>query len=473
MPKTFDELPSVQFTGEDIMSGRFQHLQAKAAREVGPIFKWQIRDGYQPGDYVYMVGPEANRFVFHTGREHFSHDLGWTPIIGESFGHGLLNMDDPEHAVHRQMWNPAFARAAMESYLPTMRRVIAEQCRTWVERDEVDVYAEAREITFDIAASALAGFSPGPEVDRLRELFYVLIHGFEPTRETWDEYFARAMAARNELAGMLLALIAERRRQPASTARRDVVGAIVHARDDRGVALSDEQILAHVNILLVAGHETTTTLAAHTLRMLALLPEWRRRIEAELAALRGRGADEDGETSAKAPRSAGDLDSFVSDDWEASAEVLRAARDLDNFVKETGRLYPPVLNVPRGVLTEYEFGGYTVPAGTPVRLGIAAGHLLPDVFAEPERFDPDRFAPPREEDRRPYALVTFGGGQRICIGINFAQIEVKALVAHVLGRYDLEPVGQEVVHAGHWTAILRDGIHLRVRPREGVGQQAA
>ena len=242
---------------------------------------------------------------------------------------------------------------------------------------------------------------------------------------------------------MLLGLIAERRRQPAE-AGRDVVGAIVHARDDRGEALSDEQILAHVNILLVAGHETTTTLAAYTLLKLATLPEWRQRIESELAALRGRGAEEDG---------------------EASAEALRAARDLDNFVKETGRLYPPVLNVPRGVLTEFEFGGYTVPAGTPVRLALAAGHLLPDVFAEPERFDPDRFAPPREEDRQPYALVTFGGGQRICIGINFAQVEVKALVAHVLGRYDLEAVDQEIVHAGHWTAILRDGIKLRVRKR--------
>ena len=180
MARSFDELPSVQFTGEDIMSGRFPRLQAQKARELGPIYKWSIRDGWQPGDYVYMVGPEANRFVLHTGREHFSHDLGWTPIIGENFGHGLLNMDDPEHAVHRRMWNPAFTGPRMESYLPTMRRVIAEHCRTWVEQDEVDVYAEAREITFDIAAAALAGFAPGPQVDRLRELFYTLIHGFDP-----------------------------------------------------------------------------------------------------------------------------------------------------------------------------------------------------------------------------------------------------------------------------------------------------
>jgi cytochrome P450 len=243
---------------------------------------------------------------------------------------------------------------------------------------------------------------------------------------------------------MLLSLIAEKRRQPAEEARRDVVGAIVHARDDRGQSLSDEQILAHVNILLVAGHETTTTLAAQGLHKLALHPEWRIRLEAELARLRESGADEDG---------------------ELGPDALRAAHDLDNFVKETGRLYPPVLNVPRGVVKDFEFAGYHVPAGTPVRLALAAGHLLPDVFADPERFDPDRFAPPREEDRRPYALVTFGGGPRICIGIIFAQVEVKALLAHVLARYDLEAVDREVVHAGHWTAILPDGVRLRVRSR--------
>ena len=89
----------------------------------------------------------------------------------------------------------------------------------------------------------------------------------------------------------------------------------------------------------------------------------------------------------------------------------------------------------------------------------------PNVFAEPERFDSDRFAPPREETRRPYALMTFGWGPRICIGVNFAQVEVKAVVAHALRRYELEHVDQELVQAGHWTAILPNGIKLRVRPR--------
>jgi cytochrome P450 len=126
-----------------------------------------------------------------------------------------------------------------------------------------------------------------------------------------------------------------------------------------------------------------------------------------------------------------------------------------------------VLNVPRGVLSPFTFGGYPAPAGTQVRLGLAAGHLLPHVFAEPQRFDPDRFAPPREEDRRtPYGLVTFGGGPRICIGRNSATLEVKALAAYVLRHYRIEAVDERPpVHAGGLVASPDGPIRLRVSQR--------
>jgi cytochrome P450 len=424
------------------MSGAVPTLFARAAVEHGPILRHRAQGGPQDGqDFVFMVGPEANRFVLQTHREHFSHALGWTPLMGESMGIGLLNMDDPEHARHRKMWNPAFASASMATYLPILERVIAQRSATWVEQGMVDVYHEAREITFDVAACALAGFRIGAEVDRLRELFYVLLHGFEVGSQSWEQFFERQMRARDELARMLLTLIAARRAAPGGpSAGRDVLSMIVHARDEEGQTLSDEQILAHLNILLVAGHETTTTLAAWVLYLLATRPEQRVRVQAELDALRAAAGG------------------------ALSLEALRSARMLDVFIREAGRLYSPVINVPRGVVRDFEFAGYSVPAGTQVRLALAAGHRLPHVFAAPESFDPDRFLPPREEDRRqPYALATFGGGPRVCIGINFAQVEVKALVAHVLPRYRLEPVeGRAPVHAGHWTATMPGGMWLRV-----------
>ncbi|PLS80295.1 MAG: hypothetical protein CYG59_08760 [Chloroflexi bacterium] len=445
MPKTLAEMPAAPFTGHEIAAGEFAAQQARMAQAHGPIFRWSIPEGsYRVQDYVFMVGPDANRFVLHTHREHFSHDQGWTPIIGEVLGKGLLNMDDPEHAVHRRMWNPAFTSACMEAYLPVIQQVIADRTRRWSAHASVNVYHEAREITFDAAAACLAGLEPGAEVDRLRELFYALLYGAGPVANaSMGQHSQIFFRARAELVELLLRLIAQRRALPAAEQPRDVLGMIVHATDDEGRTLSDRQVLAHLNILLVAGHETTTTLSAWALYLLAAMPHYQQRLRAELVGRPGRV------------------------DGPPAAETLRGLKALDYFVRETGRLYSPVLNVPRGVVKDFEFGGYSVPAGTPVRLALAAGHRLPHVFAQPEQFDPERFAPPREEDKRhQYSLVTFGGGSRICIGINFANIEVKALLAHVLHSYELEPVpGQRPVHAGHWTAIIPDGVRLRVRAR--------
>lgn len=431
MTRPITELPELHITKDDVLAGRVAALQANMALQYGPIFKCFVEDHFARSEYVCMVGPEANRFVFHTGQVYFSHNGGWTPIIGTPLGKGLLNMAPPEHTRQRKMWNPAFTAAVMESYLPVIEQVITERTQTWPQQDTLDVLAEAREITFGTAAFALAGFTTGPQVDRLRHLFY-----------------QQAAAEHTRRDQLLLNLIAERRTRPPSE-QRDVLGTIIQAQDDNGQPLSDAQILAHLNILLVAGHETTTTLSAWTLYLLATMPEQRQQITAEFNAVLG---------DASQP---------------LSVEGLRKLHQLDHFIKEVGRLYPPVLTVPRSVLHPVEFGGYTLPAGTPVRLALGASHLLPHVFAEPQHFAPERFAPPREEDRRtPYGLITFGGGTRICIGIHFAQIETKVLAAHVLRHYDMQAVDEQpVAHAGHLTALLERGIQMRARPLVGVGGQ--
>jgi cytochrome P450 len=90
---------------------------------------------------------------------------------------------------------------------------------------------------------------------------------------------------------------------------------------------------------------------------------------------------------------------------------------------------------------------------------------MPQYFTEPEQFDPDRYLPPREEDRRsPYALVTFGGGPRLCIGVNFANIEVKAIAVDALRRYELSPVESEPpLDMGLITVMVPGGMPMSVR----------
>jgi cytochrome P450 len=212
---------------------------------------------------------------------------------------------------------------------------------------------------------------------------------------------------------------------------------LVSARDSDGNSLSDEQLLAHVNILLVAGHETTTTLGAWVLYLLAQHPEYAARVDAELASVLG--------------------------DGPVTSESLHTLPLLTAAIREAGRLQSPVLLLPRGVLSDFTFAGRSVKAGTSVFVAVAAGHRLASIFEDPNRFDPTRFLPPREEDRRnPYALATFGGGPRICLGINFAQVEVMALTAHVRRHFTLAPVSDRLIpQFGGILPTLPEGIRVR------------
>src|SRR5579862_6221357 len=114
MGESIGDVPEIWFPEDISMTGEYPARLARAAAELGPILRVSLEGR---NDLIFMVGPDANRFVLHTHREHFSHEQGWTPVLGDWFGHGLLNMDPPEHTQHRKRMNPAFTSAFLGVYL--------------------------------------------------------------------------------------------------------------------------------------------------------------------------------------------------------------------------------------------------------------------------------------------------------------------------------------------------------------------
>jgi hypothetical protein len=87
MSKPLREAPAVPFDEEDVWSGRFPQVLARQAQEHGPIFRRVVPTGPNEGfEAIFLVGPEANKLVLHTHRDAFSHDKGWTPMIGDMMG---------------------------------------------------------------------------------------------------------------------------------------------------------------------------------------------------------------------------------------------------------------------------------------------------------------------------------------------------------------------------------------------------
>lgn len=382
-------------------------------REYGPIF--QVSVGGKP--CVFLIGPEGNKFLLGQGFKHFHWRPG-TGMIAQYLGEVLFVLDGEEHRYQRKLMQPAFHPSRFSGYLETMSQIFAERISCWGEFGRINIFDETRRMTMEVAARLLLGIDVGDQYERYRGLLADLL---SPTSSVFGSLpiplispHARALRAKERIWPVLREVVRQKRQNPGS----DVLSALVTARDEDGSMLTEEQVIAQGLGLLFAGHDTTSGMVGFALHLLHEHPEWLTRVRAEIGRVVG-----------EAP---------------VKMEHLPQLQNLFLVLRETERMYPAAPMGIRGVVEEFEFRGYRVPKGWLGAYSAHASHRLPEVFAEPEKFDPLRFAPPREEQKRtPFGLVGFGGGPRVCIGINFAQVEAAVFLVTILQSWELEiPPGQ-------------------------------
>jgi sterol 14alpha-demethylase len=131
------------------------------------------------------------------------------------------------------------------------------------------------------------------------------------------------------------------------------------------------------------------------------------------------------------------------------------------------RLHPPLFMLVRVAMEDFVYEGYFIPKGTWVLLSPTVSHRIPALFHNPEVFDPDRFAPPREEDKRDFAFIPFGGGRHKCMGNAFALLQIKAILAILLRRYEFELVDGNVQSDFHGLVVgPKEPCRVRYRRRQ-------
>ena len=403
-----------------------------AYEEHGPIFALRIFHSL----IVFMIGPEANRFILVTDREKFRWRDGSLGDLIPLIGDGLLTTDGAYHDRARELVVPAFHRERIAAAASTMSAEADAGLREWRQRARVDLYDWTRHVAMRVAMQSLFGLDPERSGVDVAATFERGLSFYE--REYWLQVvrgpgspFARLRGVRRVLDRIILDEIARRRR---SGAGEDILSVLLEATDSEGVGLSDEQIRDQVLTLLFAGHDTTTSTVAFLFYELARHPEWAERIAAE-------------------------SERVAPDRAPTAAELFGEMPGLGAAVDETLRLYPPAWIGPRRAAVDFEFGGYEVPAGYPVNYSSWASHRLGDVFDDPHSFRPARFLGDARSRIPKGAYVPFGGGPRICIGMRFGELEVRAIAAAILRRFRLE---------------LEPGFRMRVRqmptlsPRGGL-----
>nr|KAH0807222.1 hypothetical protein GEV33_015569 [Tenebrio molitor] len=148
---------------------------------------------------------------------------------------------------------------------------------------------------------------------------------------------------------------------------------------------------------------------------------------------------------------------------------LQSLKYMERCIKESLRLYPSVHFISRTLGADLKtHSGYFLPKGTPVVIHIYDVHHDPEIYPDPEKFDPDRFLPENCQNRHPFAYLPFSAGPRNCIGQKFAMLELKAALCAVLGSFVLEPIDtpETVVVVVDIVLRTKEGIKVKFVPRE-------
>ena len=418
--------------------------------QYGPIFS--IRGLHRRG--VIMLGPEANHFITVSGADHFSWRQGSLGDLADLIGDGLLTTDGEYHDRARRIMMPAFHRDRMDAHLAVMVEETDRALESWRPGSSVDVYSWVRELALRIAMRALLGLDPddresGHEAALQFERglsFYGKDAWVRPLRGPLTPW-QRLRAARRELDRIVQAEIDQSRRDP-DPDRGDVLGMLIEARDEDGGGFTDAEIRDQLMTLLFAGHDTSSSTLAFMLYELARHPEALARVTEE-------------------------QDDVLAGSPPAVDHLLGELPQLEMAFDETLRLYPPAWIGPRRAVKEFEFGGYSVPAGAYVLYSSWASHRLPDVFHDPDEFIPERFASEARRQLPVGAYVPFGGGSRICIGKRFGQLVTKTVATRALQRFDLRPLpGHELRFHLMPTISPRGGLPMLISERPSPRREA-
>ncbi len=325
------------------------------------------------------------------------------PVLGSG---SLLIQEGAEHLSRRRLMLPAFHGERMRSYEAVVDEIVTAEIDSWPLDSEFPIHSRMQAVTLEVILRVVFGVSTGPRLDRLRGMLDKVLRDTASPRTQlvalatrrfgsggpWAKYDGQLRAV-DEL---LFAEIAEHRARGGLEEREDILSMLMLAEFEDGGTMSDQELRDQLMTLLLAGHETTATALAWTFDLLLRHRESLQRLRDSLEA--------------------------------GEEDYLRAT------ITESLRLRPVLPLAGRRLATELVSDGLTLPAGTDVTPAIWLTHTRADLYPEPFAFKPERFL---EDGPATYGWIPFGGGIRRCIGVSFAEFEMRIVLREVLTRCDL------------------------------------
>jgi cytochrome P450 family 138 len=401
----------------------------RLARRYGNVFTISLP---MFGRVVVVADPELAKQIFTTSPE----ELGnIQPNLSRMFGSGsVFALDREDHRRRRRLLAPRFHGKSMKNYESIIEEETLRETALWPEGRPIATLPSMRRITLNAILRAVFG-AHGAELDELRRLIppWVTLGSRlaalpKPSR-TYGRFspWGRLAEWRRRYDIVIDKLIAAERADPNFEDRTDVLALMLRSTYDDGSIMSRKDISDELLTLLAAGHETTAATLGWAFERITRHPDL-------LAAL------------------VEEADNGGSEVRQATILEVQRARTVIEFAAR--RVYPPV----------FQLGEWAIPRGHSMMVSIAQIHDDPDVFPDPERFDPQRYIGGKPSS---FAWIPFGGGTRRCVGAAFANMEMDVVLRTVLRHFTIETTAApgERWHCRGVAYTPKDGGRVVVRRR--------
>ncbi len=405
------------------------------------------RIGLGPIEMTLVSHPDLVEDVLLTRSKLFTKDRFLREQLRPVLGQGLLSSDGDFWRRQRRLAQPAFHRDKIAAYGDIMVDHASRLAREWRHGEIRDVHKDMMRLTLEIVARTLFGANVGDHAEEVGSALEVVLAVVADPLEIFFPILQR-MPTRNRRAfdqavkklDSIVYGVIEQRRKSGATETNDLLSMLLHARDEDGSSMSDEQLRDECMTLFLAGHETTALNLSWTWMLLSQHPEVDAALAKELRDVLG--------------------------DRPATFADLPKLRITGHIIMEALRLYPPAWSIGREAREDLEIGGFLVKRGEHVGCSPWSIQRDPRWFDRPDEFLPERWDGDLAKKLHRYAYFPFGGGPRFCIGQAFAQMEAVLLLATLARDFRAEVLARpRIVASPSVTLRPKPGVRARLSSR--------
>lgn len=426
-------------------------------------YSMHLGDVWTPLRKVYFLNqPDLVNRVLVKEADKFPKSISMGSMLEFLMGTGVFVSNGELWRKQRRMLDPAFNQARIQDVFPLMRLAteeMAERFRAHADGTVLAIDEETTHVTADIIFRTIysrpltAGESRRifRAFGRFQELAYAQGVWQMAGVPNWLSP-GRIFAARHArvIRGLLESALQDRideKRSGKAAERKDILASLLEARDPvTGETFTRKDLVDQISVLFLAGHETSASVLAWALYLIAKRPDIQERLHAESVAAFGDRAPE------------------FSD-----MRKLRLARDV---FRETLRLYPPVSFMSRDATETTTMRDKVVGPGEMIFVSPWLIQRHTKLWDRPDVFDPDRFSDPASKESQRSAYIPFSAGPRVCLGASFAMQEGILILAYLARHFRFEPVANhEPRPIARLTLRSENGVRLHVFRRDASAPQ--